>query len=139
MDPSLDPNFVKAVFYHVPRPPRHTGGFYYHLDETNEPNKDFFHYTSGRWLWDEENQLQERHKKFNVEELKKIAAQSVGAETCLSMVKIGEGGSNRAFRLVFDNGRTAIARLPMHDNAGPPFYSMASEVATMDFVRSLRL
>lgn len=93
----------------------------------------FFRYTSGRWLWDEEERLRERYRKFNVEELKRIAAKSIGAKTCVSMIKLAEGGYNKVFRLVMDNGSVAIARIPC-PNAGPAFKTTASEVATMDFV-----
>lgn len=34
-----------------------------------------------------------------------------------------------------DDGKTVIARIP-NPNAGPPFYATASEVATMELVRS---
>lgn len=98
----------------------------------------FFRYTSGRWLWGEEEQLRERYRKFNVEELKRIAAESIGAKTCVSMNKLAEGGYNKVFRLVMDNGSIAIARIPC-PNAGPAFKTTASEVATMDFVRCIRI
>ncbi|OBT78357.1 hypothetical protein VF21_02169 [Pseudogymnoascus sp. 05NY08] len=80
----------------------------------------FFRYTSGRWLWDEEERLLERYTKFNVEELKRVAAESIGAKTCVSMVKLAEGGYNKVFRLIMDNGSVAIARIPC-PNAGPLF------------------
>jgi hypothetical protein len=95
----------------------------------------FFNYTSGRWLWNEEKELRERYIKFNVEELKRIAAESIGAKSCVSMIKLAEGGYNKVFKLVMDNGSVAIARIPC-PNAGPPFKTTASEVATMDFVGS---
>ncbi len=101
---------------------------------TRNDGGDFFRYTSGRWLWDEERHLQDRYRAFNIEELKAVAAKSLGANECISMVKIGEGNFNKAFRLVMDNGTVGIARIP-HPNAGPPTYTTASEVATMDFVR----
>jgi len=66
--------------------------------------EDFFRYTSGRWLWEEEKELQERYRKFNVNELKRIAAESIGAKSCVSMIKLNEGGYNKVFRLVMDNG-----------------------------------
>jgi hypothetical protein len=93
----------------------------------------FYRYDSGRWLWDEETRLQERYKRFNVSELKRIAAKSVGAHTCVSISKPAEGGSNKIFRLVMNDGSTVIARIP-NPNAGPAFKTTASEVATMDFV-----
>lgn len=96
--------------------------------------EDYYRYTSGRWLWDEDSQLRERYKRFNVSELKKIAAKSVGAGACVSISKLAEGGSNKVFRLMMDDGSIVIARIP-NPNAGPPFKTTASEVATMDFVR----
>lgn len=97
--------------------------------------EDFFRYTGGRWLWDEESQLRERYREFNVRELQRAAAKSVGAQACVSISKLAEGGFNKVFRLVMDNGSVVIARIP-NPNAGPPFKTTASEVATMDFVRS---
>jgi len=70
----------------------------------------------------------------NVQELQRIAAQSVGAHTCVSISKLAEGGYNKVFRLIMDNGSVAIARIP-YPNAGPSHMTTASEVATMDFVR----
>jgi hypothetical protein len=96
----------------------------------------FFRYTGGRWLWDEESQLRERLLVFNVQELQRIAAESLGARSCVSITKLAEGGYNKVFRLVMDNGSIAIARLP-NPNAGPAHKTTASEVATMDFVRFL--
>jgi len=105
---------------------------------TNSTSKyeHFFRYTSGRWLWDEESQQRERFLVFNVQELQRIAAESVGADACVSITKLAEGGYNKVFRLVMDNGAVAIARIP-NPNAGPAYKTTASEVATMDFVRFL--
>jgi hypothetical protein len=94
---------------------------------------DYFHYTSGRWLWDEEEQLRQRSRVFNVAELQKIAVDIAGSQKCVSMSKIGEGNFNKVFRLQMDDGSVLMARIP-HPNAGPPKYTTASEVATMDFV-----
>lgn len=49
------------------------------------------------------------------------------------MNKIGEGNYNKVFRFRMDDGAVAMARIP-HPNAGPPRYTTASEVATMEFV-----
>ena len=103
---------------------------------STSPYEHFFRYTSGRWLWDEERQLRERLLVFNVQELQRIAAESVGAQSCASITKLAEGGYNKVFRLVMDNGSVAIARIP-NPNAGPAHKTTASEVATMDFVRFL--
>ena len=47
-----------------------------------------------------------------------------------------EGEYNKVFLLRMDNGHEAIAKLP-NPNAGPPHYTTASEIATVDFVRCL--
>ncbi len=96
-------------------------------------HEHLFRYTSGRWLWNEEEQLSARFRRFNVEQLKQTAARSVGAKSCTSIEKIGQGGYNKVFRLTTDDGRAVIARIP-NPNAGPAFLTTASEVATMDFV-----
>lgn len=98
------------------------------------PDTDLFRYTSGRWLWDEEQQLRDRFSPFNMPELQRIAAQSVGADTCIAITKLAEGLFNKTFRLELDNGSSVIARIP-HPIAGPRYYTTASEVATMEFVR----
>jgi hypothetical protein len=95
--------------------------------------EDFYRYTGGRWLWDEEAQLRQRYKRFNVSEIKKLAASSIGSDSCISMTKLAEGGFNKVFRLVMNDGSVVIARIPDH-NAGPASQTTASEVATMDFV-----
>ena len=71
-----------------------------------------------------------------MQELQRIAAESVEAQSCISITKLAEGGYNKVFRLVMDNGSVAIARIP-NPNAGPAHKTTASEVATMDFVRFL--
>lgn len=105
-------------------------------DSNQSEYESFFRYTSGRWLWDEETQLRVRYTKFDVAELKRIAVESTGAKSCNSMVKLAEGGYNKVFKLVMDNGVVAIARIPT-PNPGPLFKTTASEVATMDFVSCL--
>lgn len=97
------------------------------------PNTDFFQYTSGRWLWDEDEQLRDRLSPFNVPELQKVAADSIGATKCITMAKLAEGSFNKTFKLEMDNGSVVIARIP-HPIAGPRYYTTASEVATMEFV-----
>ncbi|EAW07758.1 aminoglycoside phosphotransferase family protein [Aspergillus clavatus NRRL 1] len=101
-----------------------------------QPDTDLFRYTSGRWLWDEEQQLRDRFSPFNVPELQRIAAHSVGADTCTAIAKLAEGSFNKTFRLEMDNGLSVIARIP-HPIAGPRYYTTASEVATMEFARTI--
>lgn len=66
-------------------------------------------------------------------ELQDIATKSVDALRCVNIVKLAEGSFYKVFRLVMDNGKVAIVRVP-NPNAGPAYYTTASEVATMDFV-----
>ena len=102
-------------------------------------HEDFFHYTSGRWLWNEEQQLRDRYRVFDPVALQRVAAESVGSNRCgVSMQKLAEGGYNKVFRLVMDDGKAVIARIP-NPNAGPRFYTTASEVATMEFVSGAAL
>ncbi|XP_014561693.1 hypothetical protein COCVIDRAFT_33286 [Bipolaris victoriae FI3] len=77
-----------------------------------------FCYTSGRWLWNEREQLEARYRP-------------VGANKCISFEKIGEGNYNKAYRLEMEDGQKIIAKVP-HPNAGPRILTTASEVATMD-------
>ena len=130
-----------ASRHYIPRPtPRHQARseqhkFRYQIStKSDSPYEEFFRYTSGRWVWDEEQQLRHRFRRFNVPELQRVAAASVRARECVSMRKLAEGSFNKVFRLIMDNGRVAIARIP-NPNAGPAYYTTASEVATMDFVR----
>ncbi|KAL2867762.1 uncharacterized protein BJX67DRAFT_387645 [Aspergillus lucknowensis] len=98
--------------------------------------QDFFRYTSGRWVWDESKQLQERYREFNILELQQIAMQHVSYRSCVMMEKLGEGSYNKSFKLTMGNGKIVIARIP-NPNAGPAFLTTASEVATMDFLRNV--
>lgn len=99
-------------------------------------HEDLFRYTSGRWLWNESQHLKARYKKFDVGELKRVAAASTGAHSCISITKIAEGGFNRVFRLVMSDGSAVIARIPMMADSAPQqrTRAVASEVATRDFV-----
>jgi hypothetical protein len=99
--------------------------------DTNE----LFNYTSGRWLWNEEAQLAARRVSFNITALQDAACRATGTSRCLSISKIGEGNYNKAYRLEMDNERHVIAKVP--HPAGPKGLTTASEVATMDFVRTV--
>jgi hypothetical protein len=49
------------------------------------------------------------------------------------LLKCLEGQYNKAFILTMDNGMEVLAKLP-NPNAGPKFFTTASEVATREFV-----
>ena len=92
--------------------------------------QDFFNYTSGRWICNENQQLSARLVEFSVSALKAVAANSVGAGECIHMIKLPEGLFNRVFLLSLNNGEDVIARIPT-SVAGPAHWNTASEVATM--------
>ncbi|GAB7348949.1 hypothetical protein MBLNU459_g7632t1 [Dothideomycetes sp. NU459] len=79
----------------------------------------------------------ERHLDFNVDALMKLASKAVGqaTEDLTNVVKIAEGGLNRVFRFTFRDSTTIVARVP-YQILLPKSAATASEVATMNFVRS---
>ncbi|RAH43212.1 phosphotransferase family protein [Aspergillus brunneoviolaceus CBS 621.78] len=91
-------------------------------DPQKGSNEDLHCFTTRRWLWNEKQQLQNRFTPFDVQALQEIAASSIEAEKCVLITKLGEGGSNRT--------------IP-YSIAGPQYYTTASEVATMEFARTV--
>ena len=102
------------------------------IDSKHDPEA-LNRFTSGRWLWNEQQQLACRHVNFNLSALLQLAASVVGAQSCTHVLKISEGQYNKVFQLTMDDGLEIIAKLP-NPNAGRPHFTTASEVATMDFV-----
>lgn len=51
----------------------------------------------------------------------------------VKVLKCTEGQCNKAFLMTMDNGAEVLAKIP-NPNAGPAFYTTASEVATRDLV-----
>lgn len=79
--------------------------------------------------------MAERYVHFNVAALMWVAVQSVRRHHCVSIAKLDEGYSNKAFLLTMDDGYEVIARIPML-KAGVPKLTTASDVATVDFLRN---
>jgi len=74
--------------------------------------------------------------KFNLEALIAVAEKAADSDAkCVEFTKLPEGNFNKTFLVTMSDGREVIARLP-NPNAGRPHYTTASEVATMDYVRS---
>lgn len=84
---------------------------------------------------DEAENLRKREIKFDLKELARVAADSVGAAQCISIKKYPDGMYNKAFLMSMEDGQEVVAKVP-NPNAGFPHFTTASEVATMDFVRS---
>ncbi|KAF1845084.1 uncharacterized protein K460DRAFT_354938 [Cucurbitaria berberidis CBS 394.84] len=95
-----------------------------------------FCYTSGRWLWNERQQMGARYRRFDIPSLEQASCQAVGAKKCISLKKIGEGNYNKAYSLEMEDGKKVIAKIP-HPNAGPQVLTTTSEVATMEFARTV--
>ncbi|KAI9375918.1 kinase-like domain-containing protein [Aspergillus egyptiacus] len=99
-------------------------------------NDELFRYTSGRWIYNENLRLSERHLVFDVSALKSIIASSSGRapSDIVDFSKLSEGGFNRVFQARFKDGQCLIARLP-YPSTTPEHYAIASEVATLDYLR----
>ncbi|KAF1963163.1 phosphotransferase enzyme family protein [Byssothecium circinans] len=107
------------------------------LDPSHGPDA-LYRFTSGRWLWGEREQLAARYVKFDLQKLCGLAASSIGSDSCAEVVKISEGQYNKVLCLTMNDGKEAIAKLP-NPNAGRPHFTTASEVATMNFLKSAGL
>ncbi|KAG5991965.1 hypothetical protein E4U52_003181 [Claviceps spartinae] len=103
---------------------------------SSAPNKKLFNFTRGRFVRDEEHELAQRRREFNVGELARRAARAVQADRCLSIKKFTDGMYNRALLLCMDNGKEVVAKIP-NPNAGQPHFTTTSEVATMKFAREV--
>ncbi|KAJ6587357.1 protein kinase subdomain-containing protein PKL CAK Fmp29 [Mycena sp. CBHHK59/15] len=103
----------------------------------SDSRNDLFNYSSGRWLVNNDLRLAERRREFDVDELCRLAAQSVGrtSRDIHTFVKLAEGGFNRTFLITMHDGFEMVARIP-YPVTVPKFYAIASEVATMRFLRS---
>lgn len=98
---------------------------------------DIFHFTEGRFVIDESHEMSHRYVRFNADELARCAAEAVGTEACVSIEKFPDGLYNKSMLLTMDNGLQVVAKLP-NPNHGLAHLTTASEVATMDFVHSIR-
>jgi hypothetical protein len=99
-------------------------------------NAEFFHFTRGRFIVDEMENIRQRELRFDLNRLASVAAESVGATQCISIKKYPDGMFNKAYLMSMENGQEVVARVP-NPNAGIPHFTTASEVATMNFVRSV--
>ncbi|KAL4919845.1 kinase-like domain-containing protein [Aspergillus aurantiobrunneus] len=113
-----------------------SGNGQHDLPGSNHDLESLNRFTSGRWLWNERQQLASRYVQFNLSALLRLAASAIGSKACTQVIIISEGQYNKVFLLIMDDGREVIAKLPS-PNAGRPHFTTASEVATMDFLRNV--
>jgi hypothetical protein len=97
---------------------------------------EIFNFTRGRFVDNEEDELSQRHRTFNVTELARQAAYITQTDRCVSIRKYSDGMHNRVLLLSMNNGKEVVAKIP-NPNSGQPHFTTASEVATMKFVSIL--
>lgn len=87
--------------------------------------------------WNDDLKHSERRRVFNVPEFKRLAAAAINqeAEDVTSFKKLAEGGFNRTFLITMRDGFQFVGRIPYRITE-PRHLVVASEVATMDFLRS---
>ena len=103
------------------------------LEPGSTPNEDYFRFTGGRFVCDEEYEMSQRYVLFDMHGLGRIAAKALGSKSCVGVEKYPDGMFNKALLLSMDDGAQAVAKIP-NPNAGRPHMTTASEVATMEFV-----
>ena len=91
------------------------------------------YYTKGRFVSNEAQEMSQRHVRYDVQALEKIGAVAVRARSCVKVKKLPDGNFNKALLLTMNDGREVVAKVP-NPNVGLPHLTIASEVATMDFV-----
>lgn len=94
---------------------------------------DFFQYTRGRFVSNEEHELSIRLVKFDMNELAGLAADSVGSRECVYIEKFPDGMFNKTFLFTMANSAKVVGKV-LNPNAGQPHFTTASKVATIDFV-----
>ncbi|RPD68468.1 protein kinase subdomain-containing protein PKL CAK Fmp29 [Lentinus tigrinus ALCF2SS1-7] len=101
-------------------------------------DNDLFEYTSGRWLVNDKLRHAERRRDFNVDALRRLAAESVNRspDDIESLRKLAEGGFNRVFLITMRDGFRMVARIP-YPTTIPKYFAVASEAATLAFLRSV--
>ncbi|PYI03534.1 hypothetical protein BO78DRAFT_432018 [Aspergillus sclerotiicarbonarius CBS 121057] len=133
MSPRLRPQFIfrppKLGSFAVARPVS--------THHTMSESPELFEYTSGRWIYNDALRHRERKRIFNISELKRLAARAVRQkeEDVVGFEKLAEGGFNRSFLVTMRGSFRFVARVPYPITQPKPLV-IASEVATMDFLRS---
>ncbi|KIY52191.1 hypothetical protein FISHEDRAFT_63935 [Fistulina hepatica ATCC 64428] len=97
---------------------------------------ELFNYTTGRFLANDALRLRERRRVFDIPGFFRIIAKALHCKTeeIVGFRKLGEGGLNRTFLITLETGFQLVARIP-YPILIPKAYALASEVATMDFLR----
>lgn len=110
---------------------------YCSYEEDFHHNEDYFRFTAGRFVSNEQHELAQRYVRYDINALARRAAEAVGSKSCVNIEKYPDGMSNKVLLLTMEDGNQVIAKIP-NPTAGRPHFTIASEVATMDFVCELR-
>jgi hypothetical protein len=117
---------------------RFLGAFTHNSSTDWNKSNDFFTFTKGRFLRNEENEMSLRHVRFDMNALARIAVNAAGSRSCMDVEKYPDGMFNKVFLMTMEDGKQVVAKVPSR-NAGPARLTTASEVATMDFVSTTLL
>ncbi|PVH85726.1 hypothetical protein DL98DRAFT_568045 [Cadophora sp. DSE1049] len=106
--------------------------------EEEVSEEELYRYSRYRWLSNESENLAIRYRKFNIPALVDAAVHAAGngARSCVKLLKCTEGQYNKAFLMSMDSGAEVLAKV-RNPNAGPAFYTTASEVAIRQFLRTV--
>ncbi|KAL9121399.1 MAG: hypothetical protein Q9187_002038 [Circinaria calcarea] len=80
--------------------------------------------------------MSQRYVRFNVTELASLAAKAVGSKSCVAIQKYPDGMYNKALLMTMEDGKQVVAKVP-NPNAGRAHFTIASEVATLEFARNI--
>jgi hypothetical protein len=95
--------------------------------------EDFFNYTNGHFLVNEEYQLSRRHVRFDLDKLCTAVTAATGGD-CSPVIAIDkmEGGFSKALLMQKADGTQFIAKIPCRV-AGPPSLTTAGEVGVLEY------
>lgn len=85
--------------------------------------------------FNEKECIAERYIRFNIPELIRTVARAVGRDRYIKIMKFVKSRFNKVFLLIIDNRYEVIARI-LIPIAGPAYYITASEVITMNYLRT---
>lgn len=89
--------------------------------------------TRGQFVNNEEHELSQRHRTFNITELAQQGAYAIQADRCVNIRKFFDGMYNRPLLLSTDNRKEVVAKMP-NPKPGKPHFTTASDFAMMKFV-----
>lgn len=97
--------------------------------------EELYRYTNGHFLVNEEHQYRQRYVNFDISKFCDVAAVVGGTISPIVAIEKMEGGFCKALLMRKADGLEIVAKLPSK-LAGPPYYSTASEVATLKYGNS---